>query len=199
MGTVRFVDLQTRATEVLDVTSLTVDDFQPLVPPFEAAFQAPMAHWRLDGKRRTARRYTTDQHCPPPTPEDRRGFILVCLNPSPLPGVQGRLFGRGQRKAHQWSHGLLVVRRVALQALGAPPTRSRAALADRLGMTEAEAAALVRPAEDLPGTSDPLASAPASAPASPLLATMAPNGASRAPRIRLSKGAVIAARTHPRR
>jgi hypothetical protein len=30
-------------TEVLELTSLTVNEFQCLVPPFEAAFQAHMA------------------------------------------------------------------------------------------------------------------------------------------------------------
>jgi hypothetical protein len=38
-GTIRFTDLQTRPTEVLVLTSLTMDEFRPLVPPFEAAFQ----------------------------------------------------------------------------------------------------------------------------------------------------------------
>ena len=56
MGTLRFADIQTRSTEVLDLTSLTVEEFQRLVPPFEAAFQAHMASWRLDGPLRTARR-----------------------------------------------------------------------------------------------------------------------------------------------
>jgi hypothetical protein len=56
MGTLRFADLQSRPTEVLDLTSLTVEEFQQLVPPFEAAFQAHMGHWRLDGRPRTARR-----------------------------------------------------------------------------------------------------------------------------------------------
>jgi hypothetical protein len=59
MGTLRFADLQTSPMEVLDWISLTVDGFRPLVPPFEAAFQAHMAHWRLDGQPRTAQRYTT--------------------------------------------------------------------------------------------------------------------------------------------
>jgi hypothetical protein len=194
MGTLCFADLQTRPTEVLDLTSLTMDEFQQLVPPFEAAFQAHMAHWRLDGKPRIARRYTTYQNCPLPAPEDRLLFILVYLKTYPLQVVQGRLFGMGQSKAHQWIHVLLVVLRAALRALGDAPTRSLADLANRLGMTEADAAALVRPTEELPRTSDPLAAAPASATASPLLATMAPNGASSAPRIRLSKRAVIAAR-----
>ena len=40
MGTLRFADLQTRPTEVLDLTSLTLDEFRQLVPPFETAFQS---------------------------------------------------------------------------------------------------------------------------------------------------------------
>jgi hypothetical protein len=40
MASLRFTDVQTRPTEFLDLTSLTLDEFQQLVPPFEAAFQA---------------------------------------------------------------------------------------------------------------------------------------------------------------
>jgi hypothetical protein len=198
MGTLRFADLQSRPTEVLDLTSLTVGEFHQLVPPFEAAFQAHMAHWRLDGKPRTARRYATYQNCPLPTPEDRLLFILVYVKTYPLQVVQGRLFGMGQSKAHQWIHVLLVVLRAALRALGDAPTRSLAELAQRLGMAEAEAAALVEPTEALPPVSElPTAALPA--PASPLLLTMGPNGASRVPRIRLSRRAVIAVRKNATR
>ena len=193
MGTLRFADLQTRPTEVLDLTSLTLDEFRQLVPPFEAAFQAHMAHWRLDGKPRTARRYTTYKNCPLLTPEDRLLFILVYLKTYPLQVVQGRLFGIGQSKAHQWIHVLLVVLRATLRTLGDAPTRSLTELAQRLGVAEADAAALVEPREESPPPSD-LSTAPALAPASPLLATMGPNGASSAPRIRLSRRAVIVAR-----
>ena len=49
MGTLRFIDLQTRPTEVLDLTSLTLDEFRQLVPRFETAFQAHLTTWRLDG------------------------------------------------------------------------------------------------------------------------------------------------------
>ena len=101
MGSLRFADIQTRPTEVLDLTSLTVDEFRQLVPPFEAAFQAHMADWRLDGRPRTTRRYTTYTHCPWPTPADRLLLILVYLTMYPLQVVQGRLFGMGQSKAHQ--------------------------------------------------------------------------------------------------
>lgn len=77
MGTLRFVDLQTRPTEVLDWTSLTLDEFRPLVPPFETAFQAHLTTWHLDGQPRTARRYTTYHNCPLPMPEDRLLCILI--------------------------------------------------------------------------------------------------------------------------
>src|SRR5918994_1445014 len=176
MAGVRFTEVQSRPTEFLDLTSVTLDEFEQLIPPFEAAFQAHMALWRLDGKPRTARRYTTDTNCPLPTPEDRLLFILVYLKTYPLQVVQGRLFGIGQSKAHQWIHVLLVVLRTTLRTLGDAPTRSLTELAKRLGIAEAAAAAMVE------ATGEP-------APASPLLGTTGPNGASSAPRIRLSKRA----------
>ena len=193
MGTLRFTDLRTRPTEVLDLTSLTVNEFEQLASPFEAAFQAHMALWRLDGKPRIARRYTTYKNCPLPTPEDRLLFILVYLKTYPLQVVQGRLFGMGQSKAHQWIHVLLVVLRAALRTLGDTPTRSVAELAMRLGVAEADAAALVEAPEESPPGGDQPAAAGSRA-ASPLLGTMAPNGALSAPSIQLSRRAVIAAR-----
>jgi hypothetical protein len=190
MGTLRFADIQTRPIEVLDFTSLTVEEFRALVPSFETMFQAHMAAWRLDGQPRTARRYTTYKNCPLPTPEDRLLFVLVYLKTYPLQVVQGRLFGMGQSKAHQWIHVLLVVLQATLRTLGDAPTRSVQALAQRLGVAEADMQAMVAPTPAPPTPADP----PAPAPASPLVDTMGPSGASSAPRIRLSRRAVIVAR-----
>jgi hypothetical protein len=50
MAGVRFADLQARPMEFLDFTSVTLDEFQQLVAPFEAAFHARMAAWRMDGE-----------------------------------------------------------------------------------------------------------------------------------------------------
>jgi hypothetical protein len=47
MASIRFTDVQARPAEFLDFTSVTLDEFQQLVPPFEAAYQAPLAAWRL--------------------------------------------------------------------------------------------------------------------------------------------------------
>ncbi len=57
MACVRCTNLQARPTEFLHGTSLRFAEFQPLVSPFEAAFQARMATWRRDGKPRTARQW----------------------------------------------------------------------------------------------------------------------------------------------
>src|SRR5262252_2243387 len=86
--------------------------------PFEAAFQAHMAAWRLDGKPRTARQFTVYQNCPLPTAEDRLLFILAYVKTYSLQVVQGRLFGMGQSKANQWIHVLLPVLLATLRALG---------------------------------------------------------------------------------
>ena len=109
MASLRFTDVQTRPTEFLDFTSLTLAEFQQLVEPFEAAFQAHLAAWRLDGQPRTARRFTVYKNCPLPTPEDCLFFILTYLKTYALQVVHGRLFGMGQSKANQWIHALLPV------------------------------------------------------------------------------------------
>ncbi len=77
MPGVRFTELQSRPMEFLDFTSVTLDEFQQLVPPFETAFQCHIAAWRMDGKPRTARRFTVYKNCSLPTPEDRLLFILT--------------------------------------------------------------------------------------------------------------------------
>src|SRR5229473_4608787 len=190
MAGLRFTDLQFRPIEFLDFTSVTLDEFQQLVPPFEAAFHARMAAWRLDGQPRTARRFTVYKNCPLPTPEDRLLFILVYLKTSALQVVQGRLFGMGQSKANQWIHMLLPALLAALRTLGDAPARSLTALAQRLGVTEADAATVVTPLKELA----PLATAPAVGPASPLLPMTAPNGRSSAPKTLLNRRTVIVAR-----
>ena len=77
MASIQFTDVQVRPTEFLDLTSLTLDEFQQLIPPFEAAFQAHMAAWRLDGKPRTARRFTVYKNCPLGFPEELEKYRAV--------------------------------------------------------------------------------------------------------------------------
>ena len=186
MAHVQFTDVQDRPLEFLDLTSLTLNEFQQLVPPFEAAFQAHMAKWRLDGKPRTARRFSVYNNCPLPTPEDRLLFILAYVKTYSLQLVQGRLFGMGQSKANQWIHVLLPVLLAALRTLGDAPARSLTALAQRLGVSEADAATVVVPLEE--------ESALVATPDAPLLPMTARNAGSSAPKTLLNRPRVIAAR-----
>jgi hypothetical protein len=172
MPRLRYADLVRKPMDVLDMTSLTPDEVQILVPPFEAAFQAHMAHWRLDGKPRTARRFTTYKNCPLPTPEDRLLFILVYLKTNPLQVAHGIMFGLPQGKTNQWIHVLLPVLRAAMRQLGDAPSRSLVDLARRLDIAVPDVAQAT----------------------APLFAMMGRNDASHAPKMQMNRKAAIAAR-----
>jgi hypothetical protein len=183
--------VQSRPAEFLNLTSLTLEEFQVLVAPFEAAFQEHMAAWRLDGKPRTARRFTVYRTCPLATPEDRLFFVLTYLKTAAVQVVQGRLFGMGQSKANQWIHVLLPALLAALRALGDAPARSLTALAQRLGVSDG--ALGVVPLQEPASVTSP-ACAPVAGQAFPLLRMTGRNGASSAPRTRLNRPNVTAAR-----
>ena len=172
MAGLPYADLARKPTDVLDMTSLTIDEFQALLPPFEQAFQAHMAQWRLDGKPRTARRYTTYTNCPLPTSEDRLLFILVYLKTNPLQVAHGLMFGLPQGKTNQWLHLLLPLLHSALRELGDAPSRTLKELAQRLALPFAEVAQAT----------------------APLFAMTEPNDLSHAPKTRLNRKASIAAR-----
>jgi hypothetical protein len=180
----------THTTDLLDLTSLTVDEFEALVSPFEAAFLRYMAAWTLHGRRRQSRRYTTYQNCPLPTPADRLLFILVYLKQNTIQTLHGCLFGMRQSKANQWMHVLLPVLRNTLRTLGDAPCRSLDALRERcrvewLPLPLASSALASSTSED----------APAATPkAAPLFVMTAPSDPSRAPQTRLNRPRARAAR-----
>ena len=96
MSGLKYVEVSQKELKFLDLTSLTVEEFGQLVPSFEEAFQERMKEWRLDGKPRSGRGYTTYANCPLPTPEDRLLFILVYLKMNVLQVMQGpRIAQRG--------------------------------------------------------------------------------------------------------
>jgi hypothetical protein len=161
------------------LTSLTVDEFELLVPEFEKAFQEHMSKWRLDGKARTKRRYTTYQNCPLPTAEERLLFVLSYLKNNPLQSTHGLLFGMSQAKTNSWLHVLLPVLRATLRNLGAAPARSVSELALRLGVAMPEESEVI--ADAVP----------------PLFVMTAQKGALRAPKITLNRKRAIAARKEP--
>lgn len=173
----RYQDIKTKAYRILDLTSLTVDEFEQLVPPFEAAFVPHLHDWTMEGKPRTGRRYSQYTNCPLPTPEDRLLFGLSYLKLAALQVAHGAMFEMSQSNANKWIHVLLPVLHQTLSDLGDLPARHLAALRQRL----AELAGTARESGD---------TAPAASP----FFTMAPSVQSHAPKTVLSKAHVIAAR-----
>ena len=160
-----------KASRILDLTSLMVDEFEQLVEPFEQAFVRYMRDWTMEGKPRTARAYTPYTNSPLPTPEDRLLFILSYLKVAALQVAHGALFGMSQSNANKWIHVLLVVLHQTLSDLGDAPARHLQALKQRLAELEVS-----------------------ETDASSLFFTMAPSDRSSAPKIAMSKKRVLAAR-----
>ena len=180
MSGLRYAEVSHKEQKFLDLTSLTVQEFDQLVPAFEEAFEQRMKEWCLDGKPRTGQEYRTYANCPLPTPKDRLLFILVYVKTNVLHVVQGGLFGLPQNKANQWIHTLLPVLQSTLRALGDAPARSMEHLAQRLGLSQGEA--------------EPAEQEPVSHQSPPLFAMMAPNDGSSAPKMQINKQAMIVAR-----
>jgi Helix-turn-helix of DDE superfamily endonuclease len=173
----RYQDIKTKAYRILDLTSLTVDEFEQLVPPFEAAFVRHMREWTMEAKPRSGRRYSQYTNCPLPTPEDRLLFILSYLKVAALQVAHGAMFEMSQSNANKWIHVLLPTLQQTLIDLGDLPARHLVALRQRL----AELAATSTQATDAESAGSPFF-------------TTAPSARSHAPKTTMSKARVIAAR-----
>ena len=137
-----------------------------------------MTKWRLDGKPRTKRSYTTYENCPLPTAEDRLLFVLGYVKGNPLQSNHGLLFGMAQGKTNSWLHTLLPVLRATFRKLEVAPARSIQELATRLEGAVVGAEEKVLPADT------PL----------PLFAMTARNDKLNTPKMRLNRPRAIAAR-----
>jgi Helix-turn-helix of DDE superfamily endonuclease len=178
MSKLRYSEIKSKTKEFLALTSLTPDEFELVVPPFEQAFQAHMSQWRLDGKPRSQRCYTTYTNCPLPTPAERLLFVLSYVKGNPIQSNHGVLFGMGQGKTNSWLHTLLPVLCATFRQLELAPARSVSELALRLGV------ALPSESEAKPEADAPL----------PLFAMMAQNGALSAPKMPQHRRRALAAR-----
>jgi Helix-turn-helix of DDE superfamily endonuclease len=168
----RYQDEKSKANRIVDLTSLTLEQFEQLVKPFDAAFVRHMQLWTMEGLPRTGRCYSQYANCPLPTPEDRLLFILSYLKVAALQVAHAALFDMTQSNANKWIHVLLPVLHQTLQALGDLPARHLQELAKRL----AELSSVGGP-ESVP-----------------FFITMAPSDQLHVPRTPLNKKRIIAAR-----
>jgi hypothetical protein len=168
----RYASERDKANQILNLTSLTVEQFEQLVEPFEQAFVRHMQAWTMEGTPRTARAYTPYVNSPLPSPEDRLLFLLTYLKVAALQVAHAALFGMTQPNANKWLHVLLLVLHQTLRDLGDAPARHLRALRERLAEVQCEDAAE----------------------RAPLFITMAPNDRSPAHTTMLSRRRTIAAR-----
>lgn len=134
----RYASERDKANQILNLTSLTVEQFEQLVEPFEQAFVQHMKVWTMEGKPRTARAYTPYVNSPLPSPEDRLLFLLCYLKVASLQVAHAALFGMTQPNANKWLHVLLLVLHQTLRELGDAPARHLLALRTRLSQLQAE-------------------------------------------------------------
>ncbi len=119
----RYHELSQNASKFLALTGYTVEEFQALLPHFQAQFEEYVKTKTLDGKPRTQRRYSDYQNSPLPTIEDKLLFILVYLKQGATQELHATLFGMSQPDANTWIHGLHLLLNQALAALGELPVR----------------------------------------------------------------------------
>jgi hypothetical protein len=170
----RYASERDKANQILNLTSLTVEQFEQLVEPFEQAFVRHMRQWTMEGKPRTARAYTPYVNSPLPTPEDRLLFLLSYLKVASLQVAHAALFDMTQPNANKWLHILLLVLHQTLRELGDAPARHLLSLRERLRQLQTEQ-------QEQDDTA-------------PLFITMAPNDRSPAHTTMLSRRRTIAAR-----
>lgn len=202
----RYAEVSRKELRFLDLTSLTVEEFEQIVPVFEEIFHERMKYFRLDGKPRVGREYQTYANCPLPTPEDRLLFVLVYMKNNPLQVLQGELFGMPQNKANQWIHTLLPVLQLTMRSLGDAPARSLEELAKLLDqhvvIEEASSASdgLPENASSASDGSETVAEQTKQEKgSSPLFAMMEQNGASSGLKIKMNRKTTIAARKNATR
>ena len=127
----RYQELCQYARKFLALTGYTVQEFEALLPHFQVEFENHVAVYRLDGKKRTKRRYSEYKNSPLPTVADKLLFILIYLKQGSVQEAHATLFGMHQPDANQWIHLLHPLLNRALAVLGELPAREAAEFATR--------------------------------------------------------------------
>jgi hypothetical protein len=118
-----YEDLKTQSGKFLSLTSLTVDEFEGLLPVFERAYlkKYPISKTITGEKRKRkaggGRKGALDSI------RQKLLFALVYQKCYPLQSVMGELFGMGQSQANEWIHRLLPILKQTLEDLEMMPER----------------------------------------------------------------------------
>jgi hypothetical protein len=118
-----YQELKKNPVRLLAATSLTVDEFENLLPAFEAAYEKkyPADQTALGKPRQRAQGGGVKGQLP--ATAERLLFILVYQKTNPLQQMHGLQFNLSQPQANYWIHRLLPVLQQALDELGHKPVR----------------------------------------------------------------------------
>jgi len=118
-----YEDLKTQSGKFLSLTSLTVDEFEGLLPVFERAYLKSHPVSKTITAKKRKRKAGGGRKGSLDSISQKLLFALVYQKGYPLQSIMGELFGIGQSQANEWIHSLLPILKQALDDLGFAPER----------------------------------------------------------------------------
>ena len=118
-----YEELKTQPRKFLSQTSLTVAEFEDLLPAFEKAHLKKYPVKKTKAGRVRKRKAGAGRKSSLDRIEQKLLFALVYQKSYPLQSIMGELFGMGQSQANEWIHELLQILKQALDDLRVMPER----------------------------------------------------------------------------
>jgi hypothetical protein len=119
----RYEKLRKNLPQMLSLTSLTVSEFEALLPVFNYHWDEYHSHYTLKGKLRERISYGR-KTSKLPMIGDKLLFILSYLKNNPLQEYHGATFGMTQPQCNDWVHLLSNILVKTLKTLGELPDRN---------------------------------------------------------------------------
>jgi hypothetical protein len=119
----RYEKVRKNAPQMLSLTSLTVSEFESLLPIFKYHWDGYYSHYTLKGKLRERISYGRKTGKLPMV-GDKLLFILSYLKNNPLQEYHGATFGMTQPQCNEWVHLLSDILVKTLKTLGQLPDRN---------------------------------------------------------------------------
>ncbi len=114
----KYVELKEKPREFLSVTSLTVEEFQALLPTFEKCYQLLSPTKPKLSKKHKGRASGGGRKAKLLEISDKLLFVLAYQKIAPLQTMSGLSFGISQGRVNYWVHRLLPVGQMSLSELG---------------------------------------------------------------------------------
>ena len=118
-----YEELKAQPRKFLSQTSLTVAEFEDLLPAFEKAYLKKYPVKKTKAGKVRKRKAGAGRKSSLGRIEQKLLFALVYQKSYPLQAILGELFGMGQSQANAWIHELLPILKQALDDLGVMPER----------------------------------------------------------------------------